>query len=67
MPRKRRTDLYESARMWATTDGIDARLRELTHEVRALRQEIANDLDRNRHARLNDRRLPPDRKPRRTR
>ena len=43
MARRRQGELREGAKLWGATTGIDARLREITDEVRALRQEMAEE------------------------
>lgn len=60
MPHKRRTDLHGTMKTWGTTEGIDVRLRTLTHEVRVLCREMAEE--RQRRSPLTRERLPSARK-----
>jgi hypothetical protein len=41
--KKRKDELHFTTQIWGASDGVEARLRELTHDVRALRREMASE------------------------
>jgi hypothetical protein len=57
VPRKRKDELHFTTQIWGASEGVEARLRELTHDVRALRREMASE--RHLPALPSARRLPP--------
>jgi uncharacterized small protein (DUF1192 family) len=56
MPKKRPEELQQGVKSWGFTDPIETRIRRLTDEVRALRNELT--VKKNRLSAANDTRLP---------
>ena len=61
MPKKRPYDRPEGVQFWGPTDAIETRIRRLSEQVKALRQELTTT--NNRLTVVNDKRLPLPRNP----